>query len=76
MLLRGLAAIELAAGAEAADARSAAMAALSERDEAMTRPVRVEPPPMSAEAFRTHLRAVLSELRRLLPSSSSVRSAA
>ena len=51
------------------------MAALSERDQAMTRPVQVEPPPMSAEAFRTHLRAVLSELRHLLPSS-GVRSAA
>jgi intracellular multiplication protein IcmO len=75
ILLRGLAAIEMAAGTQPADARSAAMAALSERDEAMTRPVRVEPPPMSAEAFRKHLRAVLSELRQLLPSS-SVRSAA
>lgn len=75
ILLRGLAAIEMAAGTQLADARSAAMAALSERDEAMTRPDQVEPPPMSAEAFRTHLLTVLSELRCLLPSS-SVRSAA
>jgi hypothetical protein len=51
------------------------MAALSERDEAMARPNQVEPPSMSAEAFRTHLLAVLSELRRVLPSS-MVRSAA
>jgi intracellular multiplication protein IcmO len=75
ILLRGLAAIELAAGAQAADAHRAAMAALSERDEAMARPNQVEPPSMSAEAFRTHLLAVLSELRRVLPSS-MVRSAA
>ena len=53
ILLRGLAAIEMAAGTQPADARSAAMAALSERDQAMTRPVQVEPPPMSAEAFRS-----------------------
>jgi hypothetical protein len=75
ILLRGLAAIEMAAGTQPADARSAAMAALSERDEAMTRPDQVEPPPMSAEAFRTHLRVVLAEVRRLL-SLSGVRSAA
>jgi len=73
--VRGLAAIEMTAGTQPSDARSAATAALSERDHAMTRPDQVEPPPMSAEAFRTHLRAVLSELRHLLPSS-GVRSAA
>jgi intracellular multiplication protein IcmO len=64
-LLRGLAAIETAAGTAAADARRRALAILAERDATLSAPVAVEPPPITPETFRMHLAAVARQLEAL-----------
>ncbi|MEO8714329.1 MAG: type IV secretion system DNA-binding domain-containing protein [Acetobacteraceae bacterium] len=64
-LTRSLIAIERLAGTRPIPARSAAMLAISDRDAALAQIVRIEPPAMTAEAFRGHLRSVLTRLRAL-----------
>ena len=63
-LIRRLAAIEQAAGQSPAAARGTALRIVTERDEGLSRPRRVEPPPMSEAEFLDRLRSVVARLRR------------
>ncbi len=64
-LLRGLSAIEHAAGASSSAARSAALSILAERDAAQEAPIQIEPPAMTLETFHAHLAAVTRQLETL-----------
>jgi intracellular multiplication protein IcmO len=63
-LVRRLAAIEQAAGQSPAGARAIALRIVTERDEGLSRPRRVEPPAMSEAEFLERLRAIVVRLRR------------
>jgi hypothetical protein len=73
--LRGLSAIEHAAGASSSAARSAALSILAERDAALEAPIQIEPPAMTLEAFRAHLAAVTRQLETLRGTASTQRAA-
>jgi hypothetical protein len=74
-LLRGLSAIEHAAGASSSVARSAALSILAERAAALEAPIQIEPPAMTLETFQAHLAAVMHQLE-MLRDTASVRTAA
>ncbi|MBN9560459.1 MAG: type IV secretion system DNA-binding domain-containing protein [Alphaproteobacteria bacterium] len=64
-LLRGIAAIQHAAGVPAASCRDVALSILADRDEALEAIAAIEPPPMPPEVFRQHLTAVIEQLGAL-----------
>ncbi|HTW51854.1 MAG TPA: type IV secretion system DNA-binding domain-containing protein [Stellaceae bacterium] len=64
-LLHSLAAIETAAGAPAAAARSRALAILAKRNAGLVAPLAAESPSMTVETFRAHLAVVLRKLEAL-----------
>ena len=64
-LVRGLSAIEHAAGASSSAARSAALSILAERDAALEAPIQIETPAMTLETFQAHLAAVTRQLETL-----------
>ena len=74
-LVRGLSAIEHAAGASSSAARSAALSILAERDAGLEAPIQIEPPAMTLETFQAHLAAVMHQLE-MLRDTASVRTAA
>jgi len=74
-LLRGLSAIEHAAGASTSAARSAALSILAERDAALEAPIQIEPPAMTLECFQALLAAVMHQLE-MLRDTANVRTAA
>ena len=74
-LLRGLSAIEHAAGDSTSAARSAALSILAERDAAPEAPIQIEPPAMTLECFQALLAAVMHQLE-MLRDTANVRTAA
>lgn len=66
-LLRGLQQIEQAGGIRAVAARDIALSILSERDDALARLERVEPPPIADAAFAGRLLELIGLLRAVRP---------
>jgi intracellular multiplication protein IcmO len=74
-LLERLSAIELAAGMSATGAYQTALVILAERDLALSRAVRIDPPPIGLDAFQARLEAVIEQVERIHQKSQTRRAA-